>query len=140
MREIIGMSQSVAGTVLTLPGIFSVLFQYNGFPVSYESDMTNVLTFDAHIEVYSSDKVVRVQYDMPCVKGLPVTMTIRERVGDRFQKRILRKTYTDPYMFEFLEFHDCAAKGKTPKTTVDDARRDVELFRMVLRTGAGRYK
>jgi predicted dehydrogenase len=141
MREIIGMPQSVSGAVLTLPGIFSVLFKYDDFPVTYESGLTGVPTFDAHIEVYSRDKIVRVQFDTPYVKGLPVTLTIREKVGDGgYQERMIRKTYTDPYTLEFLELYDCVTTGKKPKTNVEDSRKDIELFQMILRAGSDRYE
>ncbi|KAF4442234.1 Inositol 2-dehydrogenase 3 [Fusarium austroafricanum] len=141
MREILGMPRSVAGAVLTLPGIFSVLFQYDDFPVMYESGLIGVPQFDAHIEVYSLNKVVRVNFDSPYVKGLPVIMTVREKLGeDGFQERTVRKTYQDPYTLEMLEFYDCAVEGKTPKTSAADARKDVELFQMILRAGADRFK
>lgn len=140
MREVLGMPQSVAGAVLTLPGIFSVLFKYDDFPVSYESGLINVPEFDAHIEVYSADKIVRIQYDTPYIKGLPVTVTIREKVGDGFQERKIRKTFTDPYTLEMLAFHDCAVGKKTPKTSVEDARNDIELFKMILQAGSDRYQ
>ncbi|KAK1968810.1 oxidoreductase family protein [Colletotrichum sublineola] len=140
MREIVGMPRSVAGAVLTFPGIFSVLFKYDDFPVTYESGFSNVPQFDAHIEVYSPSKIVRVNFDTPYVKGLPVTMTIRELVGkDGFQERTVRKTYQDPYTNEFLEFYDCVVNGKTPKTSTVDARNDIELFKMILQADAGRY-
>lgn len=140
MREIIGMPRSAAGAVLTFPGIFAVLFQYDSFPVTYESGVIGVPDFDAHIEVYSHDKIVRVKYDTPYVKGLPVTMTVRERVGETgFQERMVRRTYEDPYTLEWKEFYDCVVRGKAPKTSALDARQDVELFRMILRAGAGAY-
>ncbi|WQF76795.1 Putative gfo/Idh/MocA-like oxidoreductase, NAD(P)-binding domain superfamily [Colletotrichum destructivum] len=140
MREIVGMPKSVAGACLTFPGIFSVLFKYDDFPVTYESGFSNVPQFDAHIEVYSPNKIVRVNFDTPYVKGLPVTMTVRELVGkDGFQERTVRKTYQDPYTNEFLEFYDCVVNGKAPKTSAADARNDVELFKMILRADAGRY-
>lgn len=141
MREIIGMPQTAAGAVLTFPGIFSVLFQYNDFPVTYESGINSVPQFDAHIEVYSPEKIVRVDYDTPYVKGLPVTMTVRERVGEGgFQERKVRKTYEDPYLLELMEFYDCAVHGKPPKTSAADARHDLELFKMILTAGANRYQ
>ncbi|KAF5720547.1 myo-inositol 2-dehydrogenase [Fusarium globosum] len=141
MREILGMPKSVAGAVLTLPGIFSVLFQYDDFPVTYESGLSGVPQFDAHIEVYSANKIVRVNFDSPYVKGLPVIMTIREKIGEGgFQERIIRKTYEDPYTLEMLDLYDCVVGGKVPKTSVADARKDVELFEMILRAGAERFK
>lgn len=135
------MPKSVAGAVLTLPGIFSVLFQYDDFPVSYESGLSGVPQFDAHIEVYSPNKIVRVNYDSPYIKGLPVTMTIREKIGEGgFQERIIRKTYEDPYTLEMLELYDCVVLGKTPKTSAMDSRKDIELFQMILKAGSQRFK
>ena len=69
MREILGMPQGVAGAHLTFPGIFSVIFRYDDFPVTYESGLNSVPLFDAHIEVYSQDKIVRVDYDTPFCQG-----------------------------------------------------------------------
>lgn len=74
----------------------SVLFQYPGFACSYESGIDEVPRFDAHLEVYSKTKQVTVQYDTPYVKGLPITMTVRENVDGGLQTRIVRKTYEDP--------------------------------------------
>lgn len=136
MREIIGMPEKVLGASLA-PPFWTVLFQYKGFPVTYESGINNVPIFDAHIEIYSPNKIVRVNYDTPYVKGLPVTMTIRERIdgtkGDGYQERMVRKTYEDPYTLEFLEFHRCVVDGKAPKTSAQDARNDLDLFNMIMK-------
>ncbi|OLN80962.1 putative 4,5-dihydroxyphthalate dehydrogenase [Colletotrichum chlorophyti] len=141
MREIVGMPKAVAGACLTFPGIFTVLFKYDDFPVTYESGFSNVPQFDAHIEVYSPNKIVRVNFDTPYVKGLPVTMTVRELVGDDgFQERTIRKTYQDPYTNEFLDFYNCVVNREAPKTSVSDARNDIDLFKMILRADVERYK
>lgn len=142
MRELLGMPTSVLGASLQAGSpIWSVLFQYPSFPVTYESGINNVPIFDAHIEIYSQEKIVRVNYDTPYVKGLPVMMTIRERIdngereGDGYQERTVRKTYEDPYTLEFLEFHRVVVGRKEPKTGAKDARMDVDLWKMILRAG-----
>ncbi|KAK6953078.1 hypothetical protein Daesc_005378 [Daldinia eschscholtzii] len=141
MREILGMPRGVSGAMLTFPGIFSVLFDYGSFPVTYESGFVNVPEFDAHIEVYSADKIVRVEFDTPYVKGLPTIMIVKEKVGNgSFQERKIRKTYEDAYTLELQEFYNCVVGGKTPKTSAVDARNDIELFRMILQAGAHRYQ
>ncbi|XXH01801.1 hypothetical protein Hte_008162 [Hypoxylon texense] len=140
MREILGMPQRVAGALLTFPGIFSVLFDYGAFPCTYESGLNNIPEFDAHIEVYSPDKIVRVEFDSPYVKGLPTVMIVKEKVGDGgFQERKIRKTYEDAYTLEMKEFYRCVVDGVTPKTSAADAGNDIELFKMILQAGAGRY-
>ncbi|KAL2065204.1 hypothetical protein VTL71DRAFT_2873 [Oculimacula yallundae] len=138
LRELVGMPTAVLGASLQWP-IWNVLLQYKDFPVSYESGIINVPSFDANIEIYAKNKIVRVNYDTPYVKGLPVTMTIRERIdgskGDAFQERIIRKTYEDPFTLQFLEFHRCATEGRTPKTSALDARQDLDLIGMMMRKG-----
>ncbi|KAE9379507.1 oxidoreductase family protein [Stipitochalara longipes BDJ] len=136
MRELLGMPTRVLGASLNAAAIWTVLFQYPSFPCTYESGINNVPIFDAHIEVYSNDKIVRVNYDTPYVKGLPVTLTIRERIGDRgYQERMVRKTYEDPYTLEFLEFYRVVVEGREPKTSVRDARQEVDLWGMIMRAG-----
>lgn len=96
---------------------------------------------DAHIEVHSQDKIVRVNYDTPYVKGLPVTMTVRERVECHngqpygYQERTVRRTYTDPYLIEFLEFYDVVTKDKPVKTIAADARNELLLLEMIMKAG-----
>ena len=65
----------------------SVLFQYSGFAVSYESGIHSVPQFDAHIEVYGQDKIVRIQYDTPYVNG-------------SLKETVIRQTYEDAYTQE----------------------------------------
>ena len=146
MREIIGMPQACLGASLRPHGIWTALFQYHGFPVIYESGINNIPVFDACIEVFSTDKSVRVDYDTPYVKGLPITLTIRERVEGRpgsgsngFQERVIRRTYEDPYTLEFDAFYQCVVENETPKTSVADARKDIDLFAMILKAGESIY-
>ncbi|KAG7152259.1 hypothetical protein HYQ46_011913 [Verticillium longisporum] len=79
------------------------LFKYPGFTVSYESGIDNNPRFDAHLEVYSNTKSVRLQYDTPYVKGLPVTMHIAENYNGTYKEATIRKTYEDPYTHELKE-------------------------------------
>ena len=135
LRELVGLPSRVIGKSLGLP-IWNVLFQYQDFPVMYESGIIDVPTFDAHLEIYSRAKIVRVDYDTPYIKGLPVTMTIREKIdgakGDGYQERIIRKTYEDPFTLEFLEFYRCATEKTCPKTSAVDAREDLDLIKMIM--------
>lgn len=103
--------------------------------MSYESGIDNVPRFDAHLEVYSNNKTVRVQYDTPYVKGLPVTMHVSENVDGVFQETTVRKTYEDPYTLEMRTLWEMVVEGKQPKTTVEDAIQDIDIFAMVMRHG-----
>ncbi len=133
MREAIGMPKGVIGADLRLP-IWSAMLKYDEFSVVYESGINSVPVFDAHIEVYTDTKIVRVNYDSPYVKGLPTTITIRERVEstDTYQERFVRPTYEDSYTAEFKEWYQCITHGKASKTTIADARKDLDIFKMLM--------
>ncbi|RFU33977.1 hypothetical protein B7463_g2340, partial [Scytalidium lignicola] len=134
MREALGMPTAVLGASLGYP-MWSVLFQYPGFSVIYESGVDDVPRFDAHIEIYSMKKTVRVQYDSPYVKGLPTTMHIRENDKNGYKETMIRKTYEDNYTLEFKELYTWMTEGKRIKTTPLDARNDLDIFKMIMTTG-----
>ena len=114
----------------------SVLFQYPGFVVSYESGIDKIPRFDAHIEIYSAEKSVRVQYDSPYIKGLPTTMHIAENVNGSYKETVTRQTYEDAYTLQFKELYAMVAEGKAVKTTAADAKNDLEVFKMIMQVGS----
>ncbi|KAM0346330.1 hypothetical protein ACHAPU_005761 [Fusarium lateritium] len=132
MREALGMPQKVIGASLGFP-FWNILFKYNDFTVSYESGLDNVPRFDAHLEVYSANKTVKLQYDTPFVKGLPVTMHVSENVDGVYKESTYRRSYEDPYTREMKVFWEMVVEGKTTKTTVEDAMQDLEIFKMAMR-------
>ncbi len=66
-------------------------FDYGDYICQFETGIDQLPRFDAHLEVYSPTKTVRVEYDTPYVRNV-------------------------------TERH-------TPKTTPEDARQDLLLFR-----------
>ena len=96
--------------------------------------------FDAHIEIYTDEERIKIQYDTyvnlpvgaeltfsPYVKGLPVTITIQSNQDGGLSTQTLRPTFEDPYTLEFRELYECITSGKEVRTSVEDARRDTEL-------------
>jgi hypothetical protein len=134
MRELVGMPTSVVGASLGLP-FWTVLFQYPTFTLMYESGIDRIPRFDAHIEVYSPMKSVRVQWDTPYIKGLPVTMHTQENVDGAFHERMIRKTYEDPYIKEMRELYAWVAQGVPAKTTAMDAKNELKIFQMIVQAG-----
>ncbi|KAL1844756.1 hypothetical protein VTK73DRAFT_1849 [Phialemonium thermophilum] len=134
MREALGMPEKVVGSSLGFP-FWNVLYRYSGFTVSYESGIDGTPRFDAHLEVYSAHKSVRLQYDTPYVKGLPVTMHISENCEGAYRETTIRKSYEDPYTLEMKVFWDMVVRGEPAKTTIADAIQDLEIFAMTVRHG-----
>jgi hypothetical protein len=62
------------------------------FTASYEFGVHNISRFDAHLEAYSSNKSMRVQYYAPYVIGLPVTMHVIENIGGMYNEPTIRNS------------------------------------------------
>ncbi|KAH7112928.1 hypothetical protein B0J11DRAFT_183741 [Dendryphion nanum] len=132
MREILGMPTGIHGASATLP-FWNVLFKYPNFTVSYESGIDDVPRFDAHIEVYSKRKTVKVQFDTPYVKGLPIFLHIVENDSGIYKETTQRLTYEDPYTLEMRRLYEWATAGTPVKTTLEDAEKDLDVFGMILK-------
>ncbi|KFY64281.1 hypothetical protein V496_03353 [Pseudogymnoascus sp. VKM F-4515 (FW-2607)] len=139
MREVLGMPTRVLGASLcsaTPTPFWSAIFQYPGFAVSYESGIDGVGRFDATIEIFAEKKTVKICYDSPYVKGLPITLQIRETTPEgSYKESTIRKTYEDPYTLEMKELYSVVVEGKQIKTTAVDAREDLVIFGMILKAG-----
>ena len=132
MRELLGMPRACIGA--HLGPFWTALFQYPGFAVTYESGIDAVPRFDAHLEVYAREKSVKVQYDTPYVKGLPITMTVCEKdENGGYKETVVRKTYEDPYTIEFKKFYDLVVNGVEVKTTASDVTNDLTIFAMIMK-------
>lgn len=134
MREALGVPTKVLGVYPGFP-FWNVLFQFPGFAVSYESGIDEVSRFDAHIEVYSRHKNIRIQYDTPYIKGLPIKLHIRENIDGAYRETTILKTYEDPYTLEMKELYAWFVEGKLIKTTIEDAEKDTEIFQMIMKAG-----
>ncbi|KAJ4986957.1 myo-inositol 2-dehydrogenase [Stagonosporopsis vannaccii] len=132
MRDVLGMPERIVGSSLGFP-FWNVLFKYPKFTVSYESGIDNIPRFDAHIEVYSSNKTVRIQYDTPYVKGLPITMHVCENVDGVFRESVVRRSYEDAYTLEMKRLWQLVTDNSPVKTTAEDALQDLELFSMIMK-------
>jgi predicted dehydrogenase len=133
MREILGMPLRCTG-VSVHPPFFTATFEYDGYAVSYETGIDAVPRFDAHVQIYGSDRTIKLEYDTPYIKGLPVKVTVDEAAkSGGYQRREIISTYEDAYTSELRELHECLVAGKAIKTTVEDATKDLEIFQMILR-------
>lgn len=132
MRDVLGMPERIVGSSLGFP-FWNVLFKYPKFTVSYESGIDNIPRFDAHIEVYGANKTVRIQYDTPYVKGLPVTMHVSENIDGVYKESIVRRSYEDAYTLEMKKLWQLVVEGEPVKTTAQDALQDLELFSMIMK-------
>lgn len=133
LRELIGFPRRVVAAAQWNGGRFlNVIFAYDGFCALFETGVDWQRRFDAHLEVYGPTASLRVQYDTPYIRHLPTTLVLQETIGEAYQVSELRPTFKDPYTHELETFYDTVVRGVPPKTTPEDFKEDLRLFRMII--------
>ena len=103
------------------------------YNVLYTTGIHNVGVFESFLEVFTDDRVLRIDIDTPYVKGLPINVTVKENdANGHYSERIIRPTYQDAYTTEFLDLHQALTTGKELKTTPQDAMQDLDVFDMIM--------
>jgi predicted dehydrogenase len=134
MREALGMPKGIVGAKVTNNGslFLTAIFDYDKFAVTFETGTDGQGRFDAHLEVYATHKSVRVQYDTPYIRHLPTKLHVHETVGEAYIESVIRPTWTDSYTLELQYLYDVITQNLTPKTTPEDSKQDLAIFKMIL--------
>jgi predicted dehydrogenase len=132
MREIIGFPRRVVSAAgWNNGGYITAILEFDGFFATFETGVDLQRRFDAHIEVYGKEKSIKVQYNTPYIRHLPTTLIVNETVEDAYQETVIRPTFKDAYTMELEVFYEVVTRGVKPKTTIEDYKEDLKLFKMI---------
>jgi len=131
MRELLGMPKRVLYAAVRQGGLYlSAAFDYGAYVCQFETGIDNLPRFDAHLEVYGLERIVRVQYDTPYVRNLPIRLFVTEANGKGgVVERAEHPAWGDAFVSQWQAFYENVAEKRTPKTSPADFRQDLELFR-----------
>ncbi|CAM2155553.1 putative dehydrogenase [Pararobbsia alpina] len=130
MRELLGYPKRILHATQRLGGLaLTAAIDYGHYVCQYETAIDQIARFDAHLEVYTNTEVVRVEYDTPYVRNLPAKLQVT-RASDQVgvDQSSSYATRTDSFVIEWRAFYDNATTGKSPKTSLSDAREDLVIF------------
>lgn len=132
MRELFGMPKRVVSAVHWNGGRYiAATFEYDGFYATFETGVDQQRRFDAHIEVFGDKKQMRIQYNTPYIRHLPTVVHMSETIGDAYHESVIRPTFKDPYTVEIEQFYELLTKGGSAKTSPEDYKDDLTLFKMI---------
>jgi predicted dehydrogenase len=135
MRGLLGMPHQVLYAAQRYGGLcLSAAFDYGSFICHFEAAVDNIPRFDAHLEVYGEERVLRVQYDTPYVRNLPIRLLITGSNGSGgVVERAEHPAWGDPFVDEWLAFYENVCSQSEPKTSAADARQDLVLLQDMIR-------
>jgi predicted dehydrogenase len=134
MRRLLGPPRGVAHAAAHHDGKYvTAVIDYGSFVCHFETGVDEIPRFDAHIEIYGATRVLRVQYDTPYVRNLPVRLTMLDANGEGgLVERRIHPRWGDPFVDEWRSFHASVTQRTPPESSPVDFRRDLELFGAML--------
>ena len=97
-------------------------------------NLPGVPDYTERVTVYGVDRIIELTFPSPYLRHLPTRLTVR-RGGDNRALEVsdYRASYEEAFREELRAFH-AAATGQAPvQTTVEQARRDIELLTSAFR-------
>jgi predicted dehydrogenase len=139
MRELLGMPNKVLFAAQRGGGLYlAATFDYGPYLCQFETGIDGIARFDAHLEVYGNEKVVRIQYDTPYVRNLPIRLFITEDNGRGGVTNVdSHPVWGDPFVAEWKTFYENVTENKAAKTSPADFAQDLELFAEMARLMRG---
>ena len=130
MRELLGMPNRVIFAAQRSDGLYlAAAFDYGPYICQFETGVDRIARFDAHLEVYGNNKVVRIQYDTPYIRNSPIRLVVTENNGRGGVTNLdSHPVWGDPFVAEWNAFYDNVTQVKAPKTGPADFAQDLDLF------------
>ena len=130
MRELLGLPRGVAHAAARHDGRYvTAAIDYDGYMCQFETGVDEIPRFDAHIEVFGERHKLRIQYDTPYVRNLPIRLTVLEANGrGGVVERAIQPEWGDAFVAEWLAFHRHVTERTQPSASAADFRHDLDLF------------
>lgn len=109
---------------------YLALFRHGDTPVWLElvPDFASPRDWDEEVAVFGSAGAAGLRFASPFLLNAPTVLWERGADGTDVVDRTLVVSRESPYLLELRHFHRCITAGETPRTSVEDAIRDLDLL------------
>jgi len=135
MREWLGMPNKVLFAAQRGNGLYmTAAFDYGRFVCLFETGVDEIPRFDAQLEVFGTDKIVRIEYDTAHIRNIPIRLIVTENNGTGGVSTLnSHTTWGDPFVSEWQAFYENILHNSVPKTSPADFVKDLDLFAEMVR-------
>ena len=134
MRELLGMPQRVIYAARRHGGrVLTAAFDYGDYVCHFETVFNNIAQFDVGLTVLGENQTVRVQYDTPYVRNLPIRVFVTETNGQGgVIERAIHPRWGDAFVAEWQALYTNITEQHPSKSSPADYRQDLALFREII--------
>lgn len=134
VRELFGTPKKILSVATASGGEHVVIvMQFDGFLATYELiNNQNIVQFDAAIEIFQKNRKIHIQYETPYIRYQPANVQVIESDDKQTKTTNYGPDFRDAFQTELNLFYDCVNTGKQPKTILEDAAADLQLFEEII--------
>ncbi len=134
MRELLGLPQRVIYAAKRHGGrVLTAAFDYGDYVCHFETVFNNIAQFDVGLTVLGENQTVRVQYDTPYVRNLPIRLFVTESNGQGgVIERAIHPNWGDAFVAEWQALYTNITEQRPAKSSPADYRQDLALFRTMI--------
>jgi predicted dehydrogenase len=108
--------------------LLSILDYGSGRRCVFEAGVgSHALWWDEQMTAYGRDQIVEIAFANPYVPYAPTVVTIRVNEDGSPVRKEIPVSHQEAFRREWLHFFECVRSRTAPRTTLADARADVEL-------------
>lgn len=135
VRELIGYPKRILSVATCENGEHVVIvMDYGDFLATYELvNNQNIVEFDACVDIYQGDRKLHLKYETPYIRYMPLTLEVTDSNAHDTHTTTYGPDHTDPFQTELNTFYNCIQTGEQPKTVLEDALDDFDLFEEIIR-------
>jgi predicted dehydrogenase len=133
VRELFGMPKILSVTASPTGEHLIVVMDFNGFLGVYELvNNQDIVQFDAAIEIFQKTFKLCIKYETPYIRHQPMSLEVIKSSHNETKTITYGPSYRDPFRTELEEFAACIKEKREPKTTLEDALCDLQLFEQII--------
>jgi predicted dehydrogenase len=96
--------------------------------------LPHIRSYSQNFHFYGSDEYVKITFPSPYLKSTPTLVDVSRMSGDVLEETRLTVSYEEAFKRELIEFSECVATGREPRTTAEGFRQDLEVLTAIART------
>jgi predicted dehydrogenase len=126
-----GVSQSAISVFLEFP--------QTSASMQWVNLMDGVAQYQQTFAFFSPQARATLVFPSPFLRNMPTELVLEggSTETSRAWRTAERVSYESAFKRELLEFYDCVTKNRAPRTTAEDAVRDVALCQAIIKAQAG---
>lgn len=96
--------------------------------------LPHIRSYSQNFHFYGSDEYVKITFPSPYLNSTPTLVDVSRMADGALEETRITVSYEEAFKRELIEFAECVATGREPRTTAQGFRQDLEVLTAIAQT------